>query len=71
MSSMNAPSGEIEHISYLSDHIGALFLNEEYSDVTFVVEGGKILTSVNLYFSKILLHLMQMSYTQMFESTSV
>lgn len=37
---MNAPSGEIEHINYLSDHIGALFLNEEYSDVTFVVEGN-------------------------------
>ena len=39
MSSMNAPSGEIEHTNYLSDHIGALFLNEEYSDVTFIVEG--------------------------------
>lgn len=36
---MNAPSGEIEHINYLSDHIGALFLNEEYSDIVFLVEG--------------------------------
>lgn len=39
---MNAPSGEIEHINFLSEQIGALFLNEEYSDVTFVVEGKNI-----------------------------
>lgn len=36
---MNAPSGEIDHINYLSDHIGSLFLNEEYSDVSLIIEG--------------------------------
>jgi len=32
------PIGEVQHIHYLSEHIGALFLNDEYSDVTLVVE---------------------------------
>ena len=32
-------SGEVQHIQKLSDHIGALFLNDEYSDVSLIVEG--------------------------------
>ena len=32
------PSFQVQHIHYLSEHIGALFLNDEYSDVTLVVE---------------------------------
>ena len=32
-------NGEVQHIQKLSDHIGALFLNDEYSDVSLVVEG--------------------------------
>ena len=34
-------SGEVQHIQKLSDHIGALFLNDEYSDVSLIVEGQK------------------------------
>ncbi|KAJ4451557.1 BTB/POZ domain-containing protein 9 [Periplaneta americana] len=37
----NAPTGEIEHINYLSEHIGALFLNDEYSDVVLTVDGQR------------------------------
>ena len=33
--------GEIQHVGFLSEHIGALYLNDEYSDVTLVVEGTK------------------------------
>lgn len=32
-------NGEVQHIQKLSDHIGALFLNDEYSDVSLVVDG--------------------------------
>ena len=32
-------NGEVQHIQKLSDHIGALFLNDEYSDVSLLVEG--------------------------------
>lgn len=35
----NQRLGEVEHASFLSEHIGALYLNDEYSDVTLVVEG--------------------------------
>ena len=31
--------GEVQHIHYLSEHIGALYLSDEYSDVTLLVEG--------------------------------
>ena len=34
-------NGEVQHIQKLSDHIGALFLNDEYSDVSLIVEGQK------------------------------
>lgn len=33
--------GEVEHAAFLSEHIGALYLNDEYSDVTLVVEGHR------------------------------
>ena len=32
---------QVQHIHYLSEHIGALFLNDEYSDVTLVVENHR------------------------------
>jgi len=35
------PIGEVQHIHFLSEHIGALFLNDEYSDVTLVVESNR------------------------------
>nr|CAD7585955.1 unnamed protein product [Timema genevievae] len=35
----NAPTGEIEHINFLSEHIGKLYLNDEYSDVILTVDG--------------------------------
>ncbi|PIO76423.1 BTB/POZ domain protein [Teladorsagia circumcincta] len=34
-------SGEIDHTGFLSDNIGSLFLNPNFSDVMFVVEGEK------------------------------
>merc|ERR1712012_1154042 len=33
--------GEVQHIHFLSEHIGALYLNDEYSDVTLVVENHR------------------------------
>lgn len=36
-----APNGEIEHTTFLSDHIGALYLNDEYSDVVLTVDGQR------------------------------
>ncbi|XP_063230023.1 BTB/POZ domain-containing protein 9 [Bacillus rossius redtenbacheri] len=36
---LNAPNGEIHHIKFLSEHIGALYLNDEYSDVVLKIEG--------------------------------
>ncbi|KAI8480542.1 PREDICTED: BTB/POZ domain-containing protein 9-like [Branchiostoma belcheri] len=38
---VHTPVGEVEHTHVLSEHIGALFLNDEYSDVTFLVEDKK------------------------------
>ena len=35
------PFFQVQHIHYLSEHIGALFLNDEYSDVTLVVESHR------------------------------
>jgi len=29
---------QVQHIHFLSEHIGGLFLNDEYSDVTLMVE---------------------------------
>lgn len=36
-----APNGEIEHMTFLSEHIGALYLNDEYSDVVLSVDGQR------------------------------
>ena len=35
------PSGQIAHVGSLSENIGALLLNDEYSDVTLVVGGQR------------------------------
>ncbi|XP_046382947.1 BTB/POZ domain-containing protein 9 isoform X2 [Ischnura elegans] len=35
------PLGEIDHVHHLSEHIGALYLNDEYSDVVLLVEGHR------------------------------
>ena len=32
---------QVQHIHFLSEHIGALFLNDEYSDVTLIVENNR------------------------------
>ncbi|XP_059482268.1 BTB/POZ domain-containing protein 9 [Neocloeon triangulifer] len=37
----NSPNGEVEHIHALSSNIGALFLNDEYSDVILNLNGQK------------------------------
>ena len=34
----NTPLGEINHVNYLSDNIGALYLSTEYSDIRLKVE---------------------------------
>lgn len=34
--------GEVEHIAHLSEHIGSLFWNEDYSDITLLIEGQRI-----------------------------
>lgn len=36
-----ASVSEIDHIHLLSEQLGALVLGEEYSDVTFIVEGKR------------------------------
>lgn len=38
---LNSSSGEIDHVHFVSEDIGALYLSEEYSDVTLVVAGHK------------------------------
>jgi len=35
------PSGEIAHVGSLSENIGALLLNDEYSDVALLVAGQR------------------------------
>lgn len=34
--------GDIEHLSQFSDNLSALCMNQEYSDVTLIVEGQKL-----------------------------
>lgn len=38
---LNSSSGEINHIHFVSEDIGSLYLSEEYADVTIVVAGQK------------------------------
>ena len=33
--------GEVQHVSHLSDHLGKLYLSEEYSDVLLVLDDNK------------------------------
>lgn len=33
--------GEVEHVNFLSDNIGALFLREDYSDIVLKIEGQR------------------------------
>ena len=57
---LNPPSGDIEHISYLSEDIGALYLSDDYSDVTLIVGGQRfnghkiILAARSQYFRALL-----------------
>ncbi|CAK9301887.1 unnamed protein product [Gordionus sp. m RMFG-2023] len=54
------PIGEVNHLDLLSDNIGSLYLNEEYSDVVFIVDGTRfhahkfILASRSEYFRALL-----------------
>ena len=34
--------GEVHHIHHLSDHLGRLYISDEYSDVILVVEKNRI-----------------------------
>ncbi|XP_046750090.1 BTB/POZ domain-containing protein 9 [Diprion similis] len=57
---LSPSSGEIEHINFLSDDIGALYLSDDYSDVTLVVAGQRfnghkvILAARSQYFRALL-----------------
>jgi len=37
----NVLLGDVEHIGQLSDNIGALFMQDSYSDITLLVDGHK------------------------------
>lgn len=41
---LNPSSGEIDHIHFVSEDVGALYLSEDYSDVTLIVAGQKFNT---------------------------
>lgn len=57
---LNSSSGEIDHVHFVSEDIGALYLTEDYSDVTIVVAGHKfyshklILAARSQYFRALL-----------------
>ena len=34
-------AGDVEHVNFLSENIGALFQNEDYSDITLLVENTR------------------------------
>ncbi|XP_063993125.1 BTB/POZ domain-containing protein 9 [Diachasmimorpha longicaudata] len=57
---LNATSGEVVHINDLSEDIGALYLSDEYSDVTLIVSGQRfnghrvILAARSQYFRALL-----------------
>ncbi|XP_076245296.1 BTB (POZ) domain containing 9 [Calliopsis andreniformis] len=57
---LNPSSGDIEHINLLSEDIGALYLSDEYSDVTLIVGGQRfsahkiILAARSQYFRALL-----------------
>lgn len=39
---VGAPNGEIEHVCHMSDHFGALFLNQDYSDIILKIDDHKL-----------------------------
>lgn len=57
---LNPSSGEVEHTNFLSEDIGALYLSDDYSDVTLVVCGQRfnahrvILAARSQYFRALL-----------------
>ena len=57
---LNPTSGEVEHINFLSEDIGALYLSDDYSDVTLLVCGQRfnahrvILAARSQYFRALL-----------------
>ena len=38
---LNVLLGDVEHVNELSDNIGALFMQDSYSDITLVVDGQR------------------------------
>lgn len=57
---LSSSSGEIDHTSFLSEDIGGLYLSDDYSDVTLIVNGQRfnghkvILAARSQYFRALL-----------------
>ncbi|XP_012538493.1 BTB/POZ domain-containing protein 9 [Monomorium pharaonis] len=73
---LNSSSGEINHIHFVSEDIGSLYLSEEYADVTIVVAGQKfrshklILAARSEYFRALLFGGMKESMQSEIELTA-
>ena len=46
--------GEVQHVSHLSDHLGKLYLSEEYSDVLLVLDDNKTIPAHKVTDNKLL-----------------
>lgn len=33
--------GDVQHVGFLSEHIGSLYLNDSYSDIVLIVDGNQ------------------------------
>ncbi|XP_015587658.1 BTB/POZ domain-containing protein 9 isoform X2 [Cephus cinctus] len=70
---LNPSSGEVEHINHLSEDMGALYLSDDYSDVTLIVAGQRfnghkvILAARSQYFRALLYGGMKESMQQEIE----
>jgi len=54
--------GDVEHVNLLSDNIGALFMQDSYSDITLIVDGQRfvahkvVLAARSEYFRSVAVH---------------
>lgn len=70
---LNSSSSEIEHVNLLSEDIGALYLSDDYADITLIVEGQRfhahkvVLAARSQYFQALLFGGMKESLQQEIE----